>query len=80
MPWRNGALEPQVRELIYVAIDASTTHLYGPGTRIHMRNALKHGATQEELREVLELTSVLGIHSITSGVPISVDEVRSAGR
>lgn len=80
VPWRKGVLEPKVRELIYVAIDVSTTHLYDPGTRIHMRNALRHGATQEELMEVLQLTSVLGIHSATSGVPILIEELKAAGR
>ena len=80
VPWRHGVLEPKVRELIYVAIDASTTHLYDPGTRVHMRNALKLGATQQELMEVLELTSVLGIHSATSGVPILVEEMKAARR
>jgi len=80
VPWKTGVLEPKIRELIYVGIDASTTHLYDPGTRIHMRNALKYGATQDEIMEVLELAAVLGIHSATSGVPILVDELRAAGR
>lgn len=80
VPWRNGVLEPKVKELIYVAIDVSTTHLYDPGTRIHMRNALRHGATPAELMEVMELTSVLGVHTMTSGVPILVEELRAASR
>lgn len=80
VPWRKGVLDPKVREFIYVAIDASTTHLYDPGTRVHMRNAFAHGATPEELMEVLELASVLGIHSATSGVPILMEELKAAGR
>lgn len=80
IPWRNGVLEPKVRELIYVAIDVSTTHLYSPGTRIHMRNALRYGATEAELMEVMELTSVLGIHTATSSVPILIEELKAAGR
>lgn len=80
VPWRKGVLPPKVRELIYVAIDVSTTHLYNPGTRIHMRNALKYGATRDELMEVMELTAVLGIHSVTSGVPILIEELEAAGR
>ena len=46
---------------MYIAADASTTHLYNQGTRIHMQNALRHGATEEELFEVLAMTSVLGM-------------------
>lgn len=80
VPWRTGTLAPKVREFIYIAIDVSTTHLYDPGTRVHIQNALKHGATKEEIMEVIQLTSVLGIHTCTVGVPILVDELRLAGR
>lgn len=76
VPWKFGTLEPKVRELIYVAIDAATTHLYEPGILIHMENALRHGATPAEIMEVLELTSVLGVHTMAIGVPALLDEVR----
>ena len=78
VPWRHGRLDPKVKEFIYIAIDASTTHLYAPGTRVHVRNALRYGATREEIMEVFELVSVLGIHSCTHGVPILVEELRAA--
>jgi alkylhydroperoxidase/carboxymuconolactone decarboxylase family protein YurZ len=73
VPFQNGTLEPKVRELIYIAIDASTTHLFEPGTRIHIRNALAHGATAAEIMEVLELTSILGVHTMSVGVPILIE-------
>ena len=79
VPHRSGVLEPKVKELVYIAIDASTTHLYEPGIRNHIRMALKHGATKEEIMEVFELVSVLGIHTCTVGVPILVEELRNAG-
>ena len=75
VPWRNGHLEPKVKELIYTAIDASTTHLYEPGLRQHIANAIGYGATKEEIMEVLELVSVLGIHTCTVGVPILLEEL-----
>jgi alkylhydroperoxidase/carboxymuconolactone decarboxylase family protein YurZ len=78
VPWKTGPLEPKVKEMIYIAMDIATTHLYLPGTRIHMANALKHGATKEELMEVLQIVSVLGIHSMTEGLPILVDELQKA--
>jgi alkylhydroperoxidase/carboxymuconolactone decarboxylase family protein YurZ len=78
VPWKNGTLEPKVRELIYVAIDAATTHLYEPGIRIHMENALRQGATPAEIMEVLELTSVLGIHTVSMGLPVLLDELKKA--
>ena len=80
VPWKNGTLEPKIRELIYIAIDASTTHLYEPGLRQHIQNALHHGATKDEIMEVYELTSVLGIHTCTLGVPVLLDELERSGR
>ena len=31
VPWRNGVLEPKVKEFVYIAFDAAATHLYVPG-------------------------------------------------
>ena len=78
IPWTNGVLEPKIKEFIYIAIDSATTHLYEPGLRIHIKNAFKHGATKEEIMEVFQLTSVLGMHTCTVGVPILIDEMRKA--
>jgi alkylhydroperoxidase/carboxymuconolactone decarboxylase family protein YurZ len=80
VPWKTGTLEPKVRELIYIAIDSSTTHMYEPGLKVHIRNALKYGATKAEVMEVYQLTSVLGIHTVTTGLPILFDEMMKAGR
>lgn len=80
VPAKTGTLAPKVREFIYIAIDAATTHLYLPGLRLHIENALKLGATREEIMEVIELTSVLGIHTCTLGVPLLIEELRAAGR
>jgi alkylhydroperoxidase/carboxymuconolactone decarboxylase family protein YurZ len=80
VPWRKGVLPPKVKEFIYIAIDASVTHLYEPGLRQHIRNAMKYGATKEEIMEVLELTSVLGIHTCTLGVPVLLEEMEKAGK
>jgi alkylhydroperoxidase/carboxymuconolactone decarboxylase family protein YurZ len=78
VPWKSGPLEPKVKELIYLAIDVATTHLFAPGIKIHLENALRLGASQSEIMEVFELTSVLGIHSCTVGVPILLEELAAA--
>ncbi|SFD93050.1 Uncharacterized conserved protein YurZ, alkylhydroperoxidase/carboxymuconolactone decarboxylase family [Pseudomonas citronellolis] len=70
VPWLTGTLEPKVREFIYVAIDVSTTHLHGEGARIHMANALRHGATVDELVEVMQIVSCLGVQSWTTGLRV----------
>jgi alkylhydroperoxidase/carboxymuconolactone decarboxylase family protein YurZ len=75
VPHRKGNLPPKTRELIMVAINAATTHLYGPGVRRHMQNALKLGATREELLETIQLTTVLGIHACNLAIPILAEEV-----
>jgi alkylhydroperoxidase/carboxymuconolactone decarboxylase family protein YurZ len=68
-PWRSGMLAPVVKELLYVAIDVSTTHLFEPGVRIHTRNALRYGATPEQILQVMQIVSCLGMQSFLLGVP-----------
>ncbi len=75
VPWVSGTLEPKVKEFIYTAFDVAATHLYVKGLRQHIRNALDYGATREEVMEVIELASVIGIHSCTVGVPILLEEL-----
>jgi alkylhydroperoxidase/carboxymuconolactone decarboxylase family protein YurZ len=70
VPWHTGTLEPKVKELVYCAFDASATHLYVPGLKLHLRNALHHGASVAEILEMFEIASVVGIHAATTGAPI----------
>jgi alkylhydroperoxidase/carboxymuconolactone decarboxylase family protein YurZ len=74
VPWRSGTLEPKVREFIYIAFDTAATHLYVKGLKLHIENALGHGATPEEILEVMEIASVLGIHAVTTAAPILLEE------
>lgn len=76
VPWESGPLEPKVKELVYTAFDASATHLYVPGLKQHIANALRYGATVGEIMEVLEIASVIGIHCATVATPILVEELR----
>lgn len=79
VPHRNGPLPAKFKELVVIAINAATTHMYGPGVRRHIQNALRLGATREEILEVIELTTVLGIHACNLAVPILAEELaRSA--
>lgn len=75
-PWRAGVLEPKIKEFVYCAFDASATHLYVPGLRMHMKNALGYGATKEELMEVLEIVNLIGMHGAELAAPIVVEELR----
>ena len=75
-PWRNGVLEPKIKEFIYCAFDAAATHLYVPGLKMHMRNALGYGATKEEIMEVLEVVNLIGMHAVELAAPILRQELK----
>lgn len=70
----NGALDPQTRELIYIAVNASPTALNTEAMALHIEKALELGVTKEAIIEVFELVACLGIHSVTVGIP-AVNEV-----
>lgn len=74
-PRLSNVLDAKTWELIAIAVDASCTHLYGPGVRRHIRKALEVGATPQEIAAVLEGVAVLGIHSCALGFPILAEEV-----
>ena len=70
-----GTLSDKDIELLSIALDASYTHMYAPGTRRHIHNALKAGATVEEIFEVLKLCVVQGTQACNLGVPILAAEL-----
>lgn len=75
VPWRSGTLEPKVKEFIYIAFDTAATHLYVPGLKLHIENAIGYGATAQEILEVMEIAAVLGIHGVMAAAPILEEEV-----
>lgn len=79
LPARTGPLSVQLRELIYVAVDTSTTHMFGQGLEIHVKAALAAGCTATQLIEVMELATAQGLDSVSCGIGIVVDELAAAG-
>jgi alkylhydroperoxidase/carboxymuconolactone decarboxylase family protein YurZ len=73
--YKSGALAPKEIEFLSIACDASFTHMYAPGTRRHIKAALKLGATMEEIMEVLKLCVVQGVQACNMGVPILAEEI-----
>lgn len=67
-PGKSGALSPKLREFIYIAIDATATHLFEPGMRVHIRAALELGAKPEEIAELLSLISLSGFQGTLAGL------------
>lgn len=71
-----GVLSPKDAELLSIAFDASYTHMYAPGTRRHIKNALKAGATMEEIMDVLKLCVAQGVQACNLAVPILAEELK----
>lgn len=71
----SSILSPKLIELLSIAFDASITHLYAPGTRRHIKTALKLGATREEIMEVLKICVSFGIESYHLSIPILAEEL-----
>ena len=71
--FRDGALSRKIKELICICADA--LQFYEPGVRIHVRNALQLGATEEEIIEALETAIMPGIHYLSVVLPAIVEEV-----
>ncbi|MDO8249430.1 MAG: carboxymuconolactone decarboxylase family protein, partial [Rhodoferax sp.] len=62
-PARTGPLTERMVELIYVGLDASSSHLFESGLHTHMKRALEVGATQNDIFDVLHLVAVQGVVS-----------------
>jgi alkylhydroperoxidase/carboxymuconolactone decarboxylase family protein YurZ len=72
------ALPLKFKEIIVICLDAVTS--YEEGFRIHVRNALAAGATQDEILEALELCSQISIHNLSILLPALVEEVKKCGK
>jgi len=79
VPWESGYIDPKIKEFIYIAIDSNVTHLFEQGLRVHVRNALRHGAVAGEIMEVLQLAATLGMQTIEVGLPLLEEEVARCG-
>jgi alkylhydroperoxidase/carboxymuconolactone decarboxylase family protein YurZ len=79
VPWRTGTLSAAKKELIYISHDIAATHLYVPGTKIHIRNALDHGATVGHVLEVMEIASMVGVQGVTTTMPLLIRELADRG-
>jgi alkylhydroperoxidase/carboxymuconolactone decarboxylase family protein YurZ len=72
--YKTPMMSPKELEL-FIACDASFTHMYAPGVRRHVKAALKAGATMEEIMEVPKLCVVQGVQACNLGVPILAEEL-----
>jgi alkylhydroperoxidase/carboxymuconolactone decarboxylase family protein YurZ len=73
--YTSGVFTPKMAELLSIAVDASITHMYAPGTRRHIQTALKLGVTMEEIMEVFKICVSQGMQASNLGVPILAEEL-----
>jgi len=69
-PARSGPLTQRMVELIYVGLDASSSHLFESGLHTHMKRALEVGASQADIFDVLHLVAVQGVASVCQATDI----------
>ncbi|WP_230312365.1 carboxymuconolactone decarboxylase family protein [Paracoccus lichenicola] len=62
LPWQSGTVEPVLKELISLAVDATPAHRYGPGFRLHLDNAVKLGAGRRTILEALDIAAAASPH------------------
>lgn len=73
--YAESVLPPKELELLLIAFDAAYVHIYGRGTRRHIKNAFKAGATVDEIMEVLKLGVVQGVQACNLGVTLLAEEL-----
>jgi alkylhydroperoxidase/carboxymuconolactone decarboxylase family protein YurZ len=62
VPWRSKALPAVTKELISMAADATPAHRYMPGMRLHLLNAIQHGAGKTAIIQTLDIAARAPLH------------------
>lgn len=62
VPWKSGRVRAVLKELIAMACDATPAHRFGPGFRLHLRNAIALGAGRRAVMETLEIAAAAPAH------------------
>lgn len=62
VPWASKALPMLTKELISLASDATPTHRYLPGFRLHLANAIQLGAGRKAILQTLDIAATAPAH------------------
>lgn len=62
VPWKSGSLRAVTKELISLAVDATPSHRFMPGLRLHVRNAVKLGASRAAVIQTLTIAAQSTLH------------------
>ncbi len=77
--WQGGGLSAVTKQLLLVAAVGTASEPDRNALQAQVRNALEAGASRAQVREVLAVASILGVHSCIIGTPILLDEMVKLG-
>lgn len=63
LPWKSRTVRAKVKELVALATDAMPTHIFMPGLRLHLRNAITLGVGRKAIRECVALAQATPAHA-----------------
>lgn len=78
-PARTGPLSLRMVELIYVGLDASSSHMFEVGLRTHMQRALEVGASHADIFDVLHLVVVQGAARVCDATSVLAQVLAERG-
>jgi alkylhydroperoxidase/carboxymuconolactone decarboxylase family protein YurZ len=62
IPWRSGAVRAKVKELAALACDATPSHRFRPGFRLHLKNAIRLGVGRTAILQALDIAATAPEH------------------
>jgi alkylhydroperoxidase/carboxymuconolactone decarboxylase family protein YurZ len=63
LPWASGTVRARIKELVAMACDASPTHRFRPGFRVHLKNAIKLGVGRRAIEQTLDIAAAAPGHT-----------------
>jgi alkylhydroperoxidase/carboxymuconolactone decarboxylase family protein YurZ len=78
-PYRQGALSPRDRALIVVAAETAIPQADEARIAAALTQVRDCGGTRDEVMCVLEISSSLGLHTVSVGLPILLEEMTASG-
>lgn len=62
IPWRSGTVRARIKELAALACDASPSHRFRPGFRVHLNNAITLGIGRRAIMQALDIAAAAPEH------------------
>jgi len=78
VPWACSHLDARMKELVYIAIDLVPQHVHMEGARVHIARAREKGASEQDVRSVIQMMALLGIQTQCLALPMLAEELAAA--